>query len=167
MKGDSMSDLLVHDPNEGEAFWFLDTLMQVKLSATATDGRLAILEQLAPAGSATPLHRHDETDEYFYVLSGEVVFHAGGITRACLAGSFVAVLKGTPHAFRVSDKGAARLLVISAPARFESFVRAVSVPATRLELPQAGPPGPGDVERLAVVGAQHDVVLLGPPPPAS
>ena len=162
-----MSDLLVHAPNEGEAFWFLDTLMQVKLSAAATERNLAILEQLAPAGSATPLHRHDETNEYFYVLSGEVVFHSGAAIRPCPAGSFVAVPKGTPHAFRVTDEGPARLLVVSAPAKFEEFVRAVSTPATRLDLPESTPPSPDDMQRLAGLGAKHDVVLLGPPPTAS
>jgi quercetin dioxygenase-like cupin family protein len=161
-----MSDLFLHAPKEGEALWFLDTLMQVKLSAAATEGQLAILEQLAPPGSATPLHRHDVTDEYFYVLSGEVVFYSGANIHSCAAGSFVAVPRRTPHAFRVSDEGPARLLVVSSPARFEQFVRAVSVPATRIDLPKSEPPSPGDVERLAAVGAQHDVVLLGPPPAA-
>lgn len=162
-----MADLTVQSPLEGEAFWFLDTLMQVKLSAKETGGSLAILEQLAPAGSATPLHRHDETDEYFYVLSGEVVFHAGDQTKPCPAGSFVAVPRGTAHAFRVSEQSEARLLVVSAPARFEAFVRATSVPAEGLRLPAAVPPGPEGLRRLAAIGAEHDVVLLGPPPAAA
>jgi quercetin dioxygenase-like cupin family protein len=159
-----MSDLFLHAPKEGEALWFLDTLMQVKLSATATAGQLAILEQLAPAGSATPLHRHDNTDEYFYILAGEVVFYSDADVHSCVPGTFVAVPRGTPHAFRVSAQGPARLLVISSPARFEHFVRAVSVPATQIDLPKSATPSPADVQHLAAVGAQHDVVLLGPPP---
>ena len=154
-------------PNAGEALWFLDTLMQVKLSSTATDGALAIFEQLAPPGSATPMHRHDATDEHFYVLAGEVTFHWPTGVRRCGAGAFVSVPRGTDHGFRVTGAGPARLLVLSAPATFEQFVRAVGRPAPGPVLPAGGPPPPGAVERLAALGAQHDVTLVGPPPPST
>jgi quercetin dioxygenase-like cupin family protein len=154
-------------PGAGEPLWFLDTLMQVKLPAAATGGALAVFEQLAPPGSATPMHRHDATDEHFYVLSGEVTFHGSSGARRCGPGAFVSVPRGTAHGFRVTDDGAARLLVLSAPATFERFVRAVSSPAPSATLPPVmAPPEPEALERLAALGAQHDVTLLGPPPPA-
>ncbi len=146
--------------------WFLDTLMEVKASGADTGGTLAVFEQLAPPGSATPMHRHDATDEYFHVLAGEVSFFGPGGAQRCDAGTFVAVPRGTVHAFRITSKEPARLLVVSVPATFEQFVRAVSVSAESATLPPAGPPpGPDALERLASVGAQHDVVLVGPPPP--
>ncbi len=152
-------------PGAGEALWFLDTLMQVKLAGTATGGTLAIFEQLAPPGSATPMHRHDMTDEHFYVLAGEVTFYGPNGAERCGAGSFVPVPRGTVHGFRVTSNSAARLLVLSAPATFERFVRAVSAPAAKATLPPAGPPpGPAEIERLAAVGAEHDVLIVGPPP---
>ncbi len=141
-----MTDVSVLVPGDGEAFWFLDTLMQIKLPAAATSSALAVLEQLAPAGSATPLHRHDATDEHFYILSGEVVFHGPAGARKCSTGSFVSIPRGTEHAFRVSDSGPARLLVISVPAQFEHFVRAVSRPAASLTVPPT-PPGVSMVSR--------------------
>ena len=154
-------------PGAGEALWFLDTLMQVKLGAARTEGALAVFEQLAPPGSATPMHRHDATDEHFYVLSGAVTFHGPAGARRCGPGAFVSIPRGAAHAFRVTDDGEARLLVISAPATFERFVRAVSIPARDATLPPAaGPPDPAAVAQLATVGAQHDVTLLGPPPAA-
>jgi quercetin dioxygenase-like cupin family protein len=162
---DMMSDVVVRFPNDGEALWFLDTLMQVKLSGAATNQNLAVLEQLAPPGSATPMHRHDMTDEHFYVLAGEVEFHGATGVRACPAGCFVSIPRGTDHAFRVTGSAPARLLVISSPARFENFVRAVSSPAPSLALPpEGGPPGPEDIQRVAAIGAQHDVIVVGPPP---
>lgn len=162
-----MSEPQVLDPGDGEPLWFLDTLMQVKLSAAASGGALAVFEQLAPPGSATPMHRHDETDEHFYVLSGEVVFHGPSGARRCGTGAFVSVPRGTIHGFRVSDDGPARLLVLSAPGTFERFVRAVSRPAAMIEVPPSeGPPDPAAIQRLAALGAQHDVTLVGPPPPA-
>jgi len=163
-----MSEPNVLLPGGGEALWFLDTLMQVKLASAATSGALAIFEQLAPAGSATPMHRHDATDEHFYVLSGRVTFHGPSGARPCSPGTFVSVPKGTVHAFRVTEDGPARLLVISAPATFEKFVRAVSRPALSATVPPAAaPPEPAALERLATLGEQHDVTLLGPPPLAT
>ena len=152
-------------PGTGEALWFLDTLMQVKLPSSATGGALAIFEQLAPPGSATPMHRHDATDEHFHVLAGEVTFHGADGARRCGPGTFVSVPRGTAHGFRVTSEAPARLLVISAPATFERFVRAVSRPAPSATLPPAAPPPPPEaLQQLAAVGAQHDVTLLGPPP---
>ena len=160
-----MTDAAVLAPGAGEALWFLETLMQVKLAASASDGALAVFEQLAPPGSATPMHRHDATDEHFYLLDGEVTFHGPGGARRCRAGSFVTIPRGTPHAFRVADEGPARLLVISAPATFEGFVRAVGRPAPAATLPPAPPPpDPAAISQLAALGAEHDVTLLGPPP---
>lgn len=154
-------------PGAGEALWFLDTLMQVKVSGATTTGALAVFEQLAPLGSATPMHRHDATDEHFYVLSGEVTFHGQGSSRRCGPGSFVTVPRGTDHGFRVTGDGPARLLVLSAPATFEQFVRAVSRPAPEATLPPSGPPPtPAEVEGLSAVGARYDVTIIGPPPPA-
>jgi quercetin dioxygenase-like cupin family protein len=151
----------------GEALWFLDTLMQVKLSSATTGGALAVFEQLAPPGSATPMHRHDATDEHFYVLSGEVTFHGPSGARRCGAGAFVSVPRGTEHGFRVTGHEPAKLLVLSAPATFERFVRAVGHPTRTPTLPPAGPPPtPSQVEQLAKLGAQHDVTLTGPPPAA-
>lgn len=152
-------------PDTGEALWFLDTLMQVKLSATTTKGALAVFEQLAPPGSATPMHRHDTTDEHFYVLSGEVTFHGPNGSSRCRPGTFVTVPRGTVHGFRVTGDGPARLLVLSAPATFEQFVRAVSRPAPTATIPPSGPPpSADDLGRLAAAGAQHDVAIVGPPP---
>ncbi len=160
-----MPDVEVISPGAGEALWFLDTLMQSKLPAARTGGALAAFEQLAPPGSATPLHQHDATDEFFYILGGEVTFHSATGARRCPPGTFVTVPRGVPHAFRVTSPEPARLLVLSAPGTFEGFVRAVSQPAPEASLPPAGPPPPPEViAQLAAVGAQHDVTLLGPPP---
>jgi quercetin dioxygenase-like cupin family protein len=160
-----LSDLRVLAKAEGEALWFLDTLMQVKLSPDQTETNVSVFEQTAPPGSATPMHRHDQTDELFYVLDGEVVFHTESTSKRCASGSFVAVPRGVTHAFRVTESAPARLLVISAPGHFEQFVRSVARPATELTLPPvAPPPGPEAIAKLAEVGAQHDTVLVGPPP---
>lgn len=54
-----------------------------------TEGRLAVMELLAPKGFASPLHIHRAEDEFFVVLSGEVrVQHGEAVIKddwlACL-----------------------------------------------------------------------------------
>ena len=126
-------------PGEGEALWFLGTLATVKSSAETTGGRVAVIEQLAPRGSGSPLHVHTREDEWFYVIEGELTFWVGGEVISAPAGSFVYGPRDVPHTFLVSSEQA-RFLLVTEPAGFESFMRAVGEPAERLEIP---PPADG------------------------
>lgn len=162
-----MGELKVQPTGEAEAFWFLDTLMQVRLAASDTNDAFTVFEQVLPPGSATPMHRHDASDEHFHVLEGDVAFHADGIVKVCSAGTFVSVPRGTVHAFRVVSGTPARLIVISTTPHFERFVRAVSAPAAEAGLPPPGPPPPPEtIAALSEIGARHDVTIVGPPPGA-
>jgi hypothetical protein len=76
-------------------------------------------------------------------------------------GEFLNAPRGVAHTFRVSSAEPARMLVTSAPARFDAFVRELGEPAARDELPVLD--GPPDVERLVAVAAKHGVEILGPP----
>jgi quercetin dioxygenase-like cupin family protein len=148
--------------NEGEAIWFLDTLTLIKASGDTTRGGAAIIEQIAPPGSGSPLHVHANEDEWFYVLSGQLTFWVGGTVITADEGSFVYGPRGVPHTFLVSSPGNSRFLIVAQPAGFEHFVRALGVPAAALTLPPevAVPPPP---ERMAAAAAQHGIEILGPP----
>jgi hypothetical protein len=65
-----------------------------------------------------------------------------------------------PHTYRAGDEGCV-CLVSSTPGDFAPFVRAVSRPAERAELPALD--GPPDAERLGRIAAEHGITLLGPP----
>lgn len=163
-----MAELRLQAAGEAAGFWFLDTLMEVRLPASETDGAFTIFEQTLPPGSATPMHRHDVSDEHFRVLEGEVVFHVEAGARRCGANTFVSVPRGTVHGFRVAPSGPARLIVVTTTSHFEQFVRAVSTPAPAAVLPPAGPPPSAEaMSALAELGARHDVAIVGPPPDAA
>ncbi len=148
-------------PGEGEALWFLGVLATVKASAETTGGRVAVIEHLAPRGSGSPLHIHSREDEWFYVTEGELTLWVDGEVISAPAGSFVFGPKNIPHTFVVSSDEA-RFLLVTQPAGFESFMRAVGEPAARLEIP---PPaeGPPDVEALTRVAATFGIQVIGPP----
>jgi quercetin dioxygenase-like cupin family protein len=152
---------IAYGPHEGEALWFLGTLVTIKSSAETTDGRVGVTENLAPRGSGSPLHVHHNEDEWFYVIEGELTFWVGGETIVAPAGGFVFGPKGIPHTFIVSSEEA-RFLLVAQPAGFERFMRAAGEPAQRLEIP---PPAtePPDVAALTAAAAEYGIEITGPP----
>ena len=82
---------------EGEALWFLGSLVTVKAAGADTGDRLTIVEFVNPPGFAPPLHRHLEEDEMFYVLSGTAQFRCDGEAFSAGPGDFVLLPAGLPH----------------------------------------------------------------------
>lgn len=146
---------------EGEALWFLGSLLTIKASAETTGGRVAVTENLAPRGSGSPLHVHHNEDEWFYVIEGELTLWVGGEVTVAGPGTFVYGPRDIPHTFTVSSEQARFLLVVE-PAGFEGFVRALGEPAQQLVIPPA-PTGPPDMAAMAALAAEYGLEILGPP----
>jgi quercetin dioxygenase-like cupin family protein len=132
-----------------------------QVSTESSDGRVAVIEHLAPRGFGSPLHVHSREDEWFYVLEGELTFWVSGEATSAPAGSFVYGPRGIPHTFTVESERA-RFLLVTEPAGFDQFVRALSEPATERTLPPADV-APPDPARLAAVAAEFGIEILGPP----
>ncbi len=147
---------------EGEALWFLGALATIKASREATDGRVAVVEVLAPRGHGSPLHVHRREDEWFYVIEGVLSFWVGGEKIEAPAGSFLYGPRDIPHTFEVNSPEA-RFLLVSEPAGFEAFVRAVGQPATTLTLPPPAEEPPADITPLVTAAAEYGIEILGPP----
>lgn len=147
-------------PEDGEALWCVGALSRFKATAAQTEGAYSLVEDLAPQGSGTPLHRHDDDDEAFYVLEGEITFFLADTAPIHgRAGSFVHIPGGTIHGFRVESE-TARYLIITTP-QHERFYRALGEPAQSLTLP---PELPMDMEKIGAVCAAHGVEFAGPRP---
>jgi quercetin dioxygenase-like cupin family protein len=148
-------------PGQGEALWFLGFLTTTKATTESTAGRVAVIEHLGPRGAGSPLHVHRNEDEWFYVIDGELTFWVGGQVIAALAGSFVYGPRDIPHTFTVESEQA-RFLLVTEPAGLEQFMRALSEPAERLEIPPA-PTAPPDMAALVQLAAEYGIEVLGPP----
>ena len=148
-------------PGEGEALWFLGSLVTIFSSAETTNGVVGATENLSPRGGGSPLHVHRREDEWFYVIEGELTFWVGGETIVAPAGTFVFGPRNVPHTFLVTSEEARFLLVVE-PAGFEGFVRKVGEPAEKREIPPP-PEGPPDMEALGAVAAEYGIEILGPP----
>ena len=147
--------------DEGEAIWFLGVLATIKASTETTEGRVAVIEHLAPQGAGSPLHVHHNEDEWFYVTEGKLTFWVGGQLIEAPAGSFVYGPRDIPHTFTITSLEA-RFLLVAEPAGFENFMRALSEPAQTLTLPPATSEPP-DPERMMALAAQYGIEILGPP----
>jgi len=148
-------------PDEGEALWAFGVLATIKASTETTDGRVAVIEHLAPKGAGSPLHVHRREDEWFYVIDGHVTFWVGGEVTEAPAGSFVYGPRDVPHTFVVSSPEA-RFLLVTEPAGFEGFMRAMGQPAPALTVPPPAEP-PGDISPLVAAAAEFGIEILGPP----
>jgi hypothetical protein len=110
------------------------------------------------------MHVHAREAEVFYVLEGQITAWSGSDVHTLEAGGAVYLPAGQPHALGVRSERA-RIITVTAPGGFASFVTAAGVPVT------ADPPTTWDFDmsRLLSAAADHDIDIVGPPPalPAS
>jgi len=151
----------VRREGEGEAWWFLGSLVTAKATGADTGGRLTVVEFVNPPGFAPPLHRHLEEDELFYVLSGTAQFRCDGEAFSAGPGDFIVLPAGLPHTFMVGADEPLRTLQITTPSGFEHFAAEVGEPAQARRLPD---PGPIDPAVLGHAAARHAIEILGPSP---
>jgi quercetin dioxygenase-like cupin family protein len=150
------------ETGETEAIWFLGTLSLVKASKESTDGRMAVVEMLAPPGFGSPLHVHRREDEWFYVIEGALKVWVDGEASELPAGSFAYGPRDLPHTFVVTSPDPARVLLGAEPSGFEDFVRELGVPARALTLAPDSVQLPSP-ERMTNVAAKYGMEILGPP----
>src|SRR3954470_18007921 len=74
--------------------------------------------------------------EWFYVLEGELTLWVGGHVIDAPTGAFVYGARGIAHTFIVRSERA-RFLLVTQPAGFEKFVRAIAEPAAERTIPPA------------------------------
>jgi quercetin dioxygenase-like cupin family protein len=89
------------------------------ISSEETNGAWSLVELKEMPGYHTNLHRHNHTDEAFYVLDGVLTVDISGKVSEYPAGSYVLIPRGTPHAQGNHGKIPARILLTMTPGGFE------------------------------------------------
>ncbi len=147
------------DNEHAPAWWFLDTL--VVEYRCAPDMETVVMEMTLPVGSGPPLHVHDDLDDTWYILDGEIVVRCGDDVSIVGPGHWVSMPRGVPHTFRAIGNRDVRLLLVHDNATFRDLIRDVGVPAEARVLPAAPvfPP----MDELARILAAHDLRPVGPP----
>jgi len=89
------------------------------LARTADTPRFTFgIIEIAP-GRVLEAHTHQDEDDAFYILSGEMIFTFGDEEAAAPPGTFVLVPPGVEHGFRNERDELVRMLNIHAPAGFD------------------------------------------------
>ena len=118
-------------------YWGFGSLWSPLVTSEQTHGGYSIVEQLMPGQSGPPPHTHEQSDEVFYILEGQVHLQLGDAVSTAEAGQLVRVPRGVPHGFVVrSDQ--ARFVNFFVPATMDQMVAMLSAPATALTVPPAG-----------------------------
>ena len=91
-------------------------------------------------GLAAPMHSHEDADEIFYVLDGEITFFVGEKRIEATAGAFVYLPRYVHHGFQV-DSAEARVFNFVTPAGFEQLIVDQGKAAKFDDLPVAKVPG--------------------------
>jgi quercetin dioxygenase-like cupin family protein len=153
------------DPAVGEegatAYEFLDTLSYVRVSGAATGGRWSVVEMHLREGHAPPMHVHEEADETIHVLDGAVSAHTAAGSHSVTSGNSVVLPRGEQHSLVADEQSV--VLVSTAPAGFDEFVRAVGEP-TEADAVPTEPPSEAAVGRVNEHAPAHGIEIVGPPP---
>ena len=141
-------------PGEGEVILRGGVGVISKISA-AMGGTFSVVEHpLEPGTLAAPPHTHASTDEYSFVIEGEIGALMGEETFRAPAGSYVLKVRGIPHTFWNPGSEPARVLEIISPAGFERYFEELAA------ILYSTPPGqPPDFARIAEMGGRYDTTF--------
>lgn len=93
----------------------------VKASLYSTGGGFTMIESHTAGG--TPWHVHTREDEYFYVVDGEITVWCGKEEFRAGPGCFIFLPRGIPHAWDVTSRSKATVLMMTVPAMLDEFLR--------------------------------------------
>src|SRR5579859_519793 len=130
-----MTTAIVDSPDCADAptWWFLDTLVVEHRRPSEMES--VVLEMTLPLGSAPPLHVHDDLDDTWYILEGQMVVRCGDEELVVGAGHWVSMPRGVPHTFRVVGDRQARILLVHDNASFRDLIRDLGTPASARVVP--------------------------------
>ena len=154
----SMTAAVLDSPqtSEGQAWWFLDTLVVEHLMASGTGP--VVLEMTLPACAAPPLHLHHDLDDSSFLLDGQMVVRCGDQMLLARPRDWLSIPRWVPHAFRVVGHQPARIL-LDTTTQLPGTHTSLGQPAGARQLPPATG-GPG-LEELSRALAEHDVTVAG------
>ena len=144
------------EDTESEVLNILGTDIRV-LAGRRTGSSFSLMKCHLPPGQGPPPHIHDDEDEAFYVLDGQMRFKAGTDEWVLGAGGFVYLPRGMVHQPMVEGEHPATVLAVLSRPGLEDFFTDLSS-----ELAKSG--GPPTLELMDEVGMSYGLRHF---PPAS
>lgn len=133
-------------------------LTPCKLTGEDSGGALSALELHALPQTGPFLHVHHRLDEWYYVLSGDFIFKAGGESHSLPIGGSICLPRDTPHVWANTGAGEGKLILICQPGGFEKFFEEMGSEMEKGPMDSAG-----TTQKMKEVMAKYGMELLGPP----
>jgi quercetin dioxygenase-like cupin family protein len=126
------------------------------LTATDTNGSVAMFEFKVPVGAKVPLpHYHKDYDETIYGLEGVITFTVEGRAVNIAPGEACFIPRGAVHGFNNLKQVDAKALAVVTPALISpDYFRDIATIVT------AG--GPPDLDKIKAVMAKHGLIAVMP-----
>jgi mannose-6-phosphate isomerase-like protein (cupin superfamily) len=133
-------------PGQGEAFSFGEVGGHFPITGNTTEQRFSVgeLTQIPPHTLGAPLHRHQNEDEYAYVVSGRLSTMTGDEVVVAEPGTWLVKPRGQWHTFWNAEEAPCHVIEIVSPAGFESYFGEAAAAA-------------GDMERLAEINEKYGI----------
>jgi quercetin dioxygenase-like cupin family protein len=126
---DLPSKIIAFSPDEPEPLIFdagaiVPNKVRYLTTAGATGGKWSLVELTENPGTKTTWHRHNRTDQAYYVIEGVVTFKIKEKTYEYGPGGYVFIPRGTPHGHANRSSSVARVLLTNSPAGFDQYFNA-------------------------------------------
>lgn len=136
--------------NEGMNLNVIGDNQTIKITGEDTNGTFSLIEQNNQPGIGIPMHVHENEDEIFQVLEGEVEMKIGEETKTLQPGDLIFCPRGIPHSWRVVGENNAKAMLSIFPAGLEAMFEELS------KLP-AGPP---DLKKVAEICGKYKITFV-------
>ena len=146
---------ITRGPGEGTAMWVPGHQITYKAQGEETGGAYSLLEVLI-TGEGPPQHIHNDAEEAFYVVEGEVNVKRGEETLHAAAGAFVLIPRGTSHTIWNTGSTPVKVLTIFSPPGFEGYFMETGEEGKEPELAAY-------MEKANAVAEKYNLEIVGPP----
>jgi quercetin dioxygenase-like cupin family protein len=114
-----------HVPAESsQAYLVFGRIFRFLVSSEESGGSYATMEVRVGPHSGPDSHIHEDAEEQFYVLEGDLTVKVGDQTFEVSPGDFIHIPRGTTHSFKNKDTNARLLATFSPGAEGDIFVKA-------------------------------------------
>ena len=149
-----MTDLL-----KGTNYIFLGARVKPLLLSTESGGNFSVFEFTEVKGLEAPFHIHENEDEIWRVVEGEITFYLEGEEIHTVSGDTVFVPRGKSHTFRLKTETAKAILSLTST-DFENVIREIARPAVSdNEFPNQ-PITKEQAEKLIESGKKNGLTIL-------
>src|SRR5690349_21255782 len=102
---------IIHSAEQPD-FWLLRDCLKPLLDGTHTNGQICLAVNRIHPGEGPPPHVHQNEDEGFYILEGEVTFLFRDQLITAKPGDFVWAPRNIVHCFKCTSAAPAKFVLI-------------------------------------------------------